>query len=218
MSDQPGSAAPLAPGEPREDIASILEALPEGADLPLGSHNIFRTLARHPDLFRRWLPFAGYLLAGGTLPPRDRELLILRTAVRCGSSYEWGQHVRIALAMGIEREAIDRVVEAPTPPGGPTTRRRLARRGRASRALDISDATWEALAREYDQSQLIEATMLVGHYHMVAFALNATGVQLDDGLESLPGRRSRSARSGRGGPPPRRRSASAPAPGPTAGP
>ena len=29
--------------------------------------------------------------------------------------------------------------------------------------------------------------MLVGHYHMVAFALKATGVQLDDGLESLPG-------------------------------
>ncbi len=28
--------------------------------------------------------------------------------------------------------------------------------------------------------------MLVGQYHMVAFALNAFGVQLDQGLESLP--------------------------------
>jgi len=51
----------------------------------------------------------------------------------------------------------------------------------------ISDATWEALAREFDQPQLIETTMLVGHYHMVAFALNAIGVELDDGLEPLPG-------------------------------
>ena len=119
---------------------------------PLGSHNIFRTLARHPDLFRRWLPFGRYLLAGGTLPARDRELLILRTAVRCGSSYEWGQHVRIALATGIEREAIDRVV------AGPHRRRVDGPRGGALSAVDelherstISDATWEALAREYDQ-------------------------------------------------------------------
>ncbi len=187
MSDQP-RIGPLAPGEPREDIASILEAVPAGADLPLGSHNIFRTLARHPDLFRRWLPFAGYLLAGGTLPARDRELLILRTAVRCGSSYEWGQHVRIALATGIEREAIDRVVAGPTADGWTDHEAALLRAvDELHERSTISDATWEALAREYDQSQLIEATMLVGHYHMVAFALKAVGVQLDDGLESLPG-------------------------------
>jgi hypothetical protein len=29
--------------------------------------------------------------------------------------------------------------------------------------------------------------MLIGQYHMVAFALNSLGVELDDGLEALPG-------------------------------
>ena len=28
--------------------------------------------------------------------------------------------------------------------------------------------------------------MVVGHYHMVAFALNTFGVELDEGLEPLP--------------------------------
>ena len=28
--------------------------------------------------------------------------------------------------------------------------------------------------------------MVVGHYHMVAFALNSLGVELDEGLEPLP--------------------------------
>jgi hypothetical protein len=28
--------------------------------------------------------------------------------------------------------------------------------------------------------------MLVGHYHLVAMALNAFGVELDDGLEGFP--------------------------------
>ena len=30
--------------------------------------------------------------------------------------------------------------------------------------------------------------MLVGHYHLVAYALNSLEVELDDGLEGLPSR------------------------------
>ena len=153
----------------------------------MGEYNIFSTLARHPDLFRSWLGFGGYLLVGGALPPRDRELMILRTAVRCRSSYEWGQHVRISLRMGIERETIDRVLDGPGAAGWPDHESTLMR------AVDelhdnarISDSTWDALADHYDERQLIELAMLIGQYHMVAFALNSLGVELDEGLEPLP--------------------------------
>jgi 4-carboxymuconolactone decarboxylase len=50
----------------------------------------------------------------------------------------------------------------------------------------VGDATWKTLAETYDEAQLIEATMVVGHYHMVAFALNSFDVELDEGLEPLP--------------------------------
>ncbi len=178
---------PLPESEWQGDIAEILNSLPPGADAPIGEYNIFRTLARHPDLFRSWLRFGGYLLVGGTLPPRDRELMILRTAVRCRSSYEWGQHVRVSLRMGIERDAIDRIVEGPEAAGWTEAEATLLR------AVDelhdearISDSTWDALAEGYDGKQLIEATMLIGQYHMVAFAVNSLGVELDAGLEPLP--------------------------------
>jgi 4-carboxymuconolactone decarboxylase len=46
----------------------------------------------------------------------------------------------------------------------------------------ISDATWDALASRYDERQMIEIPMLIGHYHMVAFALNSLGVQLEQGV------------------------------------
>ena len=46
----------------------------------------------------------------------------------------------------------------------------------------ISDDTWAALAEHYDEKQLIEVPMLVGHYHMVAFTLNTLGVPLEAGL------------------------------------
>jgi 4-carboxymuconolactone decarboxylase len=189
MSDKQPRVPPLSDDEPTGEIADILNALPPGADGPIGEYNVFRTLARHADLFKTWLPFGGYLLVGGTLPPTDRELMILRTAVRCRSSYEWGQHVRISERMGIDRETIDRVAEGAGATGWTEHQSVLLR------AVDelhddarISDETWSALAQEYDDTQMIELTMLIGQYHMVAFALNSLGVELDKGLESLPDR------------------------------
>ena len=91
----------------------MIERTPGGETEPL---NIFTTLARHPALVRRWLPF-GTVMLTGALPPRDRELLILRTAWNCRSAYEWGQHVRIGLAAGVTQDEIDRVPPGPGAPG-----------------------------------------------------------------------------------------------------
>jgi 4-carboxymuconolactone decarboxylase len=187
MTDEP-RIPPLPPEQWDGDIKRILDAVPTGVEgQRLGDNNIFPTLARHPDLFRAWLRFGGYLLTSGKLSGRDRELLILRTAVRCESSYEWGQHVRISLVGGIDRETIDRVLEGPDADGW------IPHEAALLRAADelhdrnrISDETWAALSETYDAEQLIEATMVVGHYHMVAFALNTFGVELDEGLEPLP--------------------------------
>ena len=167
-----------------------IEPLPEDqwSDDRVPRFNIFATLARHPDLFKAWLPFGGYLLTGGTLSPRERELLILRTAVNCGSPYEWGQHVRISAELGIDREAIDRVATGPDDPAWSKSEAALLRAADELHAQSrIGDETWAVLAEAFDERQLIEIPMLVGQYHMVAFALNSLGVEQDEGLEGLPG-------------------------------
>src|ERR1044071_9475388 len=66
--------------------------------------NIFRTLVLQPKLFKRWLVFANHVLFKSTLSPRDREILILRTGWRCRAEYEWGQHVIIGKAVGLNDE------------------------------------------------------------------------------------------------------------------
>ncbi|HEY1238591.1 MAG TPA: carboxymuconolactone decarboxylase family protein [Solirubrobacterales bacterium] len=178
---------PLPPDRWDGDLKRILEATPSGIDRRLGDNNIFPTIAQHPELFRAWLPFGGFLLTAGKLSGRDRELLILRTAVNIRSSYEWGQHVRISLDGGIEREAIDRVLEGADADGWTPHEAALMRAAdELHRDSRISDGTWEALAETYDNEQLIETAMVVGHYHMVGFALNSLGVELDEGLEPLP--------------------------------
>jgi alkylhydroperoxidase family enzyme len=178
---------PLPPERWEGDVKQILETVPGGVENRLGDNNIFPTFAQHPDLFRSWLRFGGYLLTSGKLSGRDRELLILRTAVNCGSSYEWGQHVRISLAGGIDRETVDRVLEGPDAEGWSDHDAALLRAAdELHEHSRISDGTWEALAGAYDTEQLIETTMVVGHYTMLAGALNSFGVELDDGLEPLP--------------------------------
>ena len=47
-----------------------------------------------------------HLLFSSTLPPRLRELAILRVAHRTDSEYEWGQHVKIGLREGLTEDEI----------------------------------------------------------------------------------------------------------------
>ncbi len=179
---------PIDPGDAPEDVAAILAAKPGGLNLSLGENKIFATLARHPDLFKAWLPFGGYLLRAGTLPARDRELLILRTGANCRCSYEWGQHVLIAGQVGIGRDEIERVLDGPEADGWAEHDAALLRAADELHAsADLSDATWSQLQQTYDDAQMIEAVMLVGQYRMVANTLNSLRVELDPWLEALPG-------------------------------
>jgi len=167
---------PLAPEEIDDQARELLGEV--GGDTR-GAVNIFRTLVRHPGLFRRWLPFGGKLLVG-KLPARDRELLILRTGWNCQADYEWAQHVVIARRAGIGDDEIARVKEGPDASGwAPWDATLLRAADELHNESVLSDATWAALAEVYDERQMIEVPMLVGHYHMVAYALNSLGVQVE---------------------------------------
>jgi alkylhydroperoxidase family enzyme len=168
-------------------VRKLLAPTPHEGDRPF---NIFTTLARHPTLMRRWLPFGTQMLAG-ELPARDRELLILRTAWNCRSAYEWGQHVRIGLGVGLAQAEIDRVPAGPSAAGwSPFDAALLAAADELHADACVSDATWRALAERYGETQLIEVPMLVGQYHMVAFTLNSLGIQREPGVPDLPSRAS----------------------------
>jgi 4-carboxymuconolactone decarboxylase len=175
---------PLPPEDRSEEARELLAAVTAGDGSAV---NIFATLVRHPKLVKRWMSFGGALLLRGELPPRDRELLILRTALRCGADYEWGQHVRIATDSGVTADEIRRVADGPDAPGWDPFDAALVR------AVDelrddavISDGTWATLSERYDERQLIELPMLVGQYHLVAFALNSLGVEREPGVEGFP--------------------------------
>jgi 4-carboxymuconolactone decarboxylase len=149
--------------------------------------NISKTLAHHPELADAWLTFASYVLRDSTLPPRHRELLILRIGYLCGSEYEWGQHTRIARDVGLTDEEIVRVIEGPDAAGWSSFERTLLR---ATDELHhdayVSDRTWGELEARYDTKQLMDVVFTVGEYNLVSMALKTFRVPLDEGVQGFP--------------------------------
>lgn len=179
------------PQTPRIPPLSLEERSPAVEELldsvPGGNFNVLTTLVRAENLITRWLPF-GRALTDGTLPGRDRELLILRTSWNCQAEYEWGHHVGFGLASGLSLDEINRVPDGPEGAANDWDALVLRAADELHTESCLSDATWAGLAERYDTHQLIEVPLLVGNYHMLGMALNSLGVPIDDGLARFPTR------------------------------
>ena len=76
-------------------------------------YNVHKTLANHPALARDWLKFGTYILRDNLLPPREREILILRIGCLCDAEYEMAQHARIGKRAGLTDDDLRRIAEGP---------------------------------------------------------------------------------------------------------
>lgn len=192
---------PLSPEEWSPEVREILGsthervARLEGKDDEKETEtlNILKTIAHHPDLLGPFLGFASALAQNGALSRRDSELMALRVIWHCQSDFEWGHHVAFARAAGMNDEEIARIPAGPDEPGWSAADRAMLR------AVDqlydrqqIDDETWASLAEGYSEAQLVEIPFVVGQYLMLSMVANATGVELEDRFDPLPG----GARSG----------------------
>ena len=126
------------------------------------------------------------MLFKSTLPPRERELIILRIGWLCEAEYEWAQHVLIGKEAGLTAEEIDRIKAGPNARGWSEADKLLLQATDELRKdAFITDSTWNGLCQHFDKKQLMDVVFAVGQYNLVSMALNTLGVQLDDGLEGF---------------------------------
>jgi 4-carboxymuconolactone decarboxylase len=145
----------------------------------------FRTMVKHPDIFRCQLEM-GTVIFNGRIPPRERELAVLRVGWLLRAPYEWGEHVGIGKRYGLSPEEIERVIDGSAAPGWSEHDAAILR-GVEELLSDqmISDATWSTLARRWDEPQLIEFPMMVGQYVATGFVQNALRMRLGSGNTGL---------------------------------
>jgi alkylhydroperoxidase family enzyme len=178
----PEPRIPPVSGHEVDEVADLLPKIVVAGTVTTGRSNVMRTLVRHGYLFQRWTPLLDGLL-NGALPARDRELLVLRTAWNCRSEYEWGQHVVVGRRLSITEEEILRVREGPDAVGWTSEDALLIRAAdELHHDFTLSDTTWAQLVDRYDEKQLIELPIVVGHYQLMAMVLNSLNIQRDEGL------------------------------------
>ena len=167
---------------PRQDLSEEESALalpPKGFGTAGDITTNYRVMLHSPDMVRRSKPIGAFFLLESALPPRDRELMILRTAWLARAPYEWGEHVGIAKKVGIVPAEIERVIAGSTAPGWSDHERALLSAVEELRADSmISDPTWATLARTYSDKQLVEVPMLVGQYQATAYWQNSMRIPL----------------------------------------
>jgi 4-carboxymuconolactone decarboxylase len=169
-----------APRRPRINPLA-LEALTDEQKSGMGGWDALhfnRVMMRSPRLFDIILPLITTVVAQSALPPRDRQVLILRTCALTGEVYEAAHHVLISHTAGLSDDDIQ---AARTAVGLSPVHRLLARAAEELVSdFTISDETWKALAEHYSETELMEIVALVGTYTTMAMLTRAFGIQLED--------------------------------------
>lgn len=148
---------------------------PDG--LPL---NIFTTLAHRPKLLRRVNALGGYFPLHGSIPVREREIVILRTAGRVRSAYVEGHHRHLGREAGLSADEIDAAADpAASHPWSPGDQALLRFTDELLTYDTVSDAAWDALAEPWGDAGRLELLLLAGHYRMLGGMLNALRVEVD---------------------------------------
>lgn len=168
------------PAEPR--IPPLGEPGDDGRVL-----NIFATLRQHSPLYKAFLTLGGHLLGSGTLPPREREIVILRTGRQAMSEYEFGQHTVIGRQAGLTDAEILTLAGGGAAAGlQPSDADLVAMVDELCSDDAVSEQTWQRLAERWTDQQLLELLVLAGFYRLVSGLLNSVGVALEPHTPGWP--------------------------------
>ncbi|MFX0082617.1 MAG: carboxymuconolactone decarboxylase family protein [Candidatus Hodarchaeota archaeon] len=148
--------------------------------------NIRATMIKYRKLRLKWLLLASHVTYDSLLPPRDKEILILRIAWLCGAKYEWDHHVIVGKRVGLSYDDFDRIKRGSEIQGWNPFDATLVRAAdELYRNTFISEKTWKTLTERYDSNQIMDLTFVVGAYNMLAMFLNSFGVQTEDCVKRI---------------------------------
>lgn len=142
--------------------------------------NVFRMLANAPASFHGFLQLAGSILMQSEFDARKREIAILRVAQVTRSHYEWTQHVRIALQIGVTQSDIDRIgVDGPVQGLDEESLLLCRVAEEISRDVRLSDEALGAIVSRYGVRQATELILCCSYFNMLSRFLESTRVELE---------------------------------------
>jgi alkylhydroperoxidase family enzyme len=181
VNGQPQRIAPIPEDELTPEALEISIALraafgiPENGSVP----QVFRTMLVHPGLFRANMEVGMELALRAVVPPRDREIGVLRNAWLLGAPYEWGEHVDMGKRFGMSAEEVERTKVGSAAPEWNAHERAICKAVEELRDdCMVSDATWAVLMQTWDAKQMMEFLNIIGEYTQTAYLQNSLRLNL----------------------------------------
>jgi alkylhydroperoxidase family enzyme len=147
---------------------------------------VLRTFAHHPQLANAFSPLNIHLLSSNTLPVKQRQIAIMRTAWITKAVYMWSSHLQTSVTCGLSPEMYGPIQRGADDPYFTDFERSVIR---ATEDLvndhKISDANWNALMAEWNERQMLDFLFTVGCYVMVAGVMRSTRAERQQDLLEL---------------------------------
>jgi alkylhydroperoxidase family enzyme len=148
--------------------------------------NIHKVMAHCPRVGREFLRLGNAILFHGSLPPRFRELAILRVGDLAEATYEWTQHVPIGLMAGLTEEQIKTMHQwKDSSLFSDQERAVLQYIDEVAQNIRVSEETFRAVRDFLTEEQIVELTTTIGYYGMVSRILEALEIELEENKQPL---------------------------------
>lgn len=166
---------------PLEEMPEKTRNMITGGKSQLSALNINKMMAHAENTVRHYMRMGNSLLTQAKLDARLRELSILRVATLCRSYYEWYQHEIIGRQVGIPEEQIEAVKQGiDSPVFNDLEKAVLKYTDEVTLNVKSSDEAFNELAKVLSHRELVELTLTIGFYNMIARFLENTEVQIEE--------------------------------------
>jgi uncharacterized peroxidase-related enzyme len=148
--------------------------------------NLYKAVANSPKLLLNFIRLGNSVMGKTELPPKLRELAILRVAKLTGSEYEWAQHAPMALETGLSKNQLDAISGwKNSAEFNDIERAVLQYTDEVAKNVKVADKTFNRLKKFFDEQTIVELTIAIGFYGMVARLLVPLQVEIDESAGSV---------------------------------
>ena len=142
--------------------------------------NLFKVLGHSPYIGLNWHRLGNSILTGEELPPKLREIAILRVGSLTKSEYEFTQHTSRGISTGLTKEQIQAIHDWQSSLlFNEQERAVLAYVDEVEHDIKVGDNTFTALKDFLSEHAIVELTVVIGYYGMVCRFLIALDVELE---------------------------------------
>jgi len=184
--DPPARMPQIQPEDFSDEAKEMFARWTQGPFKDADKNPVLKTFIHAPKLADLFSQLNLHLLLTNSVPVRQRQIAIMRTAWLTKATYMWSSHLRTSASFGLEPDLYGPLQVGADDPYFTAFEKVIIR---ATEELvndrKIGEASWAALSAEWSNEQLLDFMFTVGAYVLVAGVMRSTGVEREPDLLEL---------------------------------